>query len=467
MGEEEIVSRLMYLAHLYKIRYLLLLELSLLAVFAIFELVPFLILLSLILLVIIVAVIFKVPVIAIHILIFSILIDAIIPFKNISKGPTLLIEEALFFLFLGVFTIKYFQNIDDHIKIPRVIIFWIPFLLWSLPVGLLVAVEKLRILVFWKNYFAGFFTFLLVYYSVKNKTQLKSLIFALIIWGLFLSLIEFKILLDLGGFTSGIIGLYFKKNLLAVSWGRSNYLASFFVIIIPISIGYLFYIKSRKLKIFVATALIIMAFAMIFTLSRGGILALLLALLLFSFRAFKARTLFPFLSLTAILIVVILLNPLTQVIIQSVSSLETSRSVYSRINFYEDTWNAFLNNPIGGVGFGNLSFYSTFILAKQASSSAHNIILGMLGEVGIIGAIFFFSILGSIVLKAYKDFKYEVEESLKLLRWSFFTSIIGAILHSLVEPTFEGFQFSIMFWTVVAVCLNLHHLKNPVASIDK
>ena len=456
----------MFFSQLYSIRYLLLVELSLLGVFALFNLIPLLILLFFILISIIVLLAFRSPIIAIHILLFSILIDAVIPFKDISKGPTILIEEALFFLFLALFSIKFLFDLNDKIKIPFLVILWIPFLVWSLPVGLLVAIEKFRVLVFWKNYFVGFFTFTLVYYAIKNNVHLKSIIIALIFWGFVLALIELKVLFDLGGFTSGIIGLYFRKNLLAVTWGRSNYLASFFVIIIPITIGYLFYIKSRKLKIFISTALVLMAFAMILTLSRGGILALLISLFLFSLRAFNAKTLIPFLSITAILIIVIIVNPLTQVIIQSISNLETSNSVYSRINFYADTWNAFLKNPISGVGFGNLSLYSTFILAKEASSSAHNIVLGMLGEVGIIGAVFFFSIIGVMIVKVYKDFKSEEEESLKLLRWSFFVSIIGALIHSLVEPTFEGFQFSIMFWTVIGVTFNLHYLKNPSESIE-
>jgi putative inorganic carbon (hco3(-)) transporter len=454
----------MLFAEIYQIRYLLLLEFSLLSFFAIFGLISLLALLALLFLILVLLVSIRSPIIAVHILIFSILIDALIPIKDIAKGPTVLLEEILLLLFIGLFTIKYLLNLDQSIKIPVIILLWISFLLWSLPIGLLIGIEKFRILIFWKNYFAGFFTLVLVYYSLKNSFQLKSIIIGLIIWGLILALIEFKVLFELGGFTSGIIGIYFRKNLLQITWGQSNYLASFFVIIIPITIGYLFYTKSKKTKIFISAALALMSFAMILTLSRGGILALLIALFILSFRTLKTKTLIPFLSLVLIVIIVILLNPLTYVVINSISNFETSGSVYSRINFYEDTWNAFLKFPLTGVGFGNLSFYSTFILGKGASSSAHNIILGMLGEVGIVGALLFFSILGAVISKIYKDFKSEENESLKLLRWSFFASIIGAFLHSLVEPTFEGFQFAILFWTMIGTALNL---RNMLTSNEK
>jgi O-antigen ligase len=446
-------------SELYNIRYLLLLELLLLGVFAIFELIPFVALLAIIFLILIIYFAYQKPIFAVHILIFSILVDAVLPFKNISKGPTFLIEELLFGLFLSIFTIKYLSNLDKSVKVPVIILAWVPFLIWSLPTGLIMALEKMRILVFWKNYFAGFFTLTLVYYAVQNRTQLKSLIFGFIIWGLVLALIEYNILMQLGGFSSGIIGLYFTKNLFAVSWGRSNYLASFFVVIIPLTFGYLFYSKSKKLKLFFSIAIALMFFAVLLTLSRGALLALILALIILFLRTLKARSLIPFLTILAVIVILIIVNPLTDVIIKGMSDIETSGSVYSRLNFYEDTWNAFLKYPFTGVGFGNLSFYATFILAKTQSSSAHNIILGMLGETGLVGGFFFFTILGVVIVKIIKDYRSEVDGRLKILKWAFFSAIAGGYLHALIEPNFEGFQFSIIFWAIVGTFFHLNYLK--------
>ena len=449
----------MLLAELYKLRYLLLLELSLLIIFALFELIPLIAVLSIIILFPLIFYTFKLPIIAVHILIFSILVDAIIPFKNVSKGPTLFIEEIFLGLFLAIFTIKFLLNLNNNLKIPLIILIWIPFFVWTLPIGLFVALEKMRILVFWKNYFAGFFSLMLVYYAIENKTHLRSLIIGLVVWGFILALIEFNILMQIGGFSSGAVGLYFKKNLFAVSWGRSNYLASFFVLIIPLTFGYLFFTKSKKLKLFFSITLVFMFLGIILTLSRGGLLALILALSLLFARTLRARSLIPFITVLLIIVTIILLNPLTYVIAEGMSSLETAGSVYSRLNFYEDTWNAFLKHPLTGVGFGNLSFYSTFILAKDASSSAHNIILGMLGEAGLIGGIFFFSILGVVIVKVFKDYRNEEDHSLKLLKWAFFSAISGGYIHSLIEPNFEGFQFSVIFWAIVGTFFNLNLLR--------
>ena len=84
-----------------------------------------------------------------------------------------------------------------------------------------------------------------------------------------------------------------------------------------------------------------MFLGIILTLSRGGLLALFLALTLLFVRTLKARSLIPFITVLLIILIIILLNPLTYVIAEGMSSLETTGSVYSRLNFYEDTWRAF------------------------------------------------------------------------------------------------------------------------------
>lgn len=449
----------MLLNELFRIRFLLFFELSLLILFSVYGFFPFAIILSLFFLAAIVYSTFNTPIIAIHLLIFSILVDALVPIKTNSTGPSLLIVEAVFVILLALMIIKFLSNLDGKIEIPNLILLWLPFLIWGIVIGLLVGVDKLRVVAYWKNYLAGFFAFSLTYFAIKNKAHLISLIIGIMIWGLILSLIEIKILFDLGGFTTGIVGLFFKKNLLTVGWGRSNYLAAFFVVIIPLTIGYLFYTKSKGAKYLITFALVLMTFALILTLSRGGILALLIGMVILFSRLLKAKTFMPFLIVLLVIAVVLLLNPLTYVLIDRISSLETSGSVSTRINFYKDVWNAFLNHPITGVGFGNLGYYATFIFGPDESPAAHNIFLGAIGEVGLIGAILYFSILGTLLRNIFIGFRIEQDESIKFLRWCLISSIVGGLVHTLVEPTLDGLQFSIMFWTIAGVYLRIDKLK--------
>lgn len=444
---------------LYKLRYLLFFEILLLGLFAGAGLIPFLALIILISLTILVLLAFNFPFIAIHILVFSILIDSFIPIKD-SNGPTLLVVELFFIIVLGVSALKFLFNLDRKSEVSLLILIWIPFLVWSLFTGLAVAVDEIKMVAYWKNYFAGFFVLSLTYYAIKNKIHLKSVIFSIIIWGVLLALLEIKVLIGLGGFSTGIVGLFLKKNLLTLGWGRSNYLAAFFVVIIPFTIGYLLYSNSKKLKLVMTAAVVLMSFAIILTLSRGGILALFIALIILFSRVLKPKTFIPILTILILVTIVLLINPLTYVLIDRIASVETSASYFSRIDLYRDVWKTFLGHPIAGVGIGNLGYYAVFIVPEGASPSAHNIILGALGEVGIVGATFYFSLLGYLLYSIYKNFKRENDEALKIFKWCFISAFIGGLLHTLVEPTLDGMQFSIIFWTLAGSYNKLDMLRN-------
>lgn len=436
---------------LFKIRYLLFLEILLLLTFAISDPVTFLVLLCFIFVIPMVYITFTYPISGTHLLIFSILVGSLGVAKVSGKAPSIFLVDLIFIYIFFLFSVKVVLRLDKDVKIPVLFILWLPFLAWGL-LSLFTAEEKFRALFIWKNYFAGFIALSFTYFVLKNKFQVKTVFLGLIIWGLMLSLIEIKILLDLGGFSAGIVGLFLKKNLLATSWGKSNYLATFLVMLIPISIGYLLYTKSYKLKLFILVVLLFMSSAIILTLSRGGLLVLSIALVILLIGIVQRKTLIPILLAFLVIILVALLNPLTYIIIERISDFERSASVFTRFNFYEDTWNIFLNNPIVGVGFGNLGLHSQFIVPV---ASAHNIVLGMLGETGIIGAILFMSIIGRVMWESLAKFRAEKNDSLRILRWSCISAIIGVVLHSMLEPNFESMQFSVMVWSFIATSLRI------------
>ncbi|MCS7052679.1 MAG: O-antigen ligase family protein [Ignavibacterium sp.] len=455
------------LSEINKIKFLILFQILILILSAKYNFIPFYLTAGFLFLCWLIYYTFNNPASIIYILIFSAFIDSLFPLSDDIYGPSILVLEILLVIFVGVITIRFFSDIHKLKNIPNYILNWIPYLAWSLIIGLIVAVDKYRVISFWKNYFAGFFIFSLTYYSIKNKDQLKSLIVAIILWGVTLSLLEFKVLIELGGFSKGLVGLFIEKNLLNVGWGQSNYLAAFFVLIIPYSIGYLLYVNKKSTKFYISFAILIMFFALILTLSRGGILALIISLSILSLRFMNAKFLLTFLGILLAAALILAFNPLTYVLIERISALEASGSFYSRINFYIDVWNAFLKNPLTGVGFGNLSYYAIFIFPKEVSPSAHNILLGALGEIGIIGTIFYFSLIFSVLIAIYKRYKAETNDYLKILRWCFFISIIGALIHTLVEPTLDSMHFSLIFWIIAAINLKLDLFTQNETQVEK
>lgn len=448
----------MLLQEIFRLRYLLLAQIIVLAISAYLDFYPFYFIIGAIFLLFFSIKSFNEPYFAILILMVAMIIDALIPFNFKSTGPSLLVTEFFLLLLIPIILIKYFFDSKNK-KFESFLWIWLPFLIWSLVIGLLISVDKIRIISYWKNYFAGYFVFATVLLFVNNKKQLTNLLRAVILWGVTLALLEIKVIIEVGGLTAGIVGLFLHKNLLSVGWGKSNYLAAFFVVIIPTSIGYLLYTQKKTSKFLLTIALLFMFFAMSLTLSRGGILALLITLLIIMPKVLKRKYFLPFLIVFFIVTLITLLNPLTYILIDRIATLESSTSVYSRINFYKDVWNAFLDHPITGVGLGNLGYYSKFILGPDLSPSAHNIILGALGELGIIGTIFYLSIFIPLNYKIYDSYKSEKDESLRNLRWCLFSSVIGGLIHSLVEPTLEGLQFSIIYWTIVGINFKVNLLS--------
>lgn len=390
----------------------------------------------------------------IYVLLISMILDSFIAKGNSYSGFTILTIEISTLLFMFHIFISVLVKSWDKYQVSVIGFVWILFLIYSLSTGLLVSLDKYRMLTFWKNYFIGYLVFLYVINFTPGKHFLLKYAYSLIVWGVCLVCVQILVLNELGGFDTGILGLVLKKNLMNIGWGRSNYISAFFVLIIPICLGLILFEKSILRKGLLFFSLLFLVTGIMLTLSRGGFIALFIGMLTFMFLILEKRYIIPISSSIIVVSIVLLFNPLTSVLFEGLSTLEKSGSVYSRINFYVDTWNAFLSHPITGVGFGNLGLHSVFILPIAESPSAHNIILGALGEVGFVGAVLYLTVLLLIVYRAYNSFQNEIEPRNTILLKSFFAAIIGSLSHTLVEPTLEGIQFTILFFLVCGISVS-------------
>ncbi|MCA9749181.1 MAG: O-antigen ligase family protein, partial [Romboutsia sp.] len=323
---------------------------------------------------------FNKPFLVIPTLLLSILAGTIGSSTSDSQAS---FTDLIFPILIAIFLIRTFYNKSEKSEQYNFIkTFYIAFLVWSL-FTVLLAVDRSLALAYWRNYFAGFIVFLTGLAFIKNYKHIRFLIIVLIIWGIILAFIELNAFISLGSASSALVKVLLNKNLISTTWGRSNYFAAFYVLIIPISLGYLFSLKSKKGKSLLIIALILLFSGITITLSRGGLLSLGVAVLIFISKVLKPKTFFPLLGLILLISIILLLNPLTLFIFKGLSTVDSNLSTYSRLNFYVDVWNTFLKNPITGVGFANLGHYAQFKITN-APASAHNIILGALGETGII-----------------------------------------------------------------------------------
>ncbi|MDH7606141.1 MAG: hypothetical protein QHH13_14675, partial [Melioribacter sp.] len=106
---------------------------------------------------------------------------------------------------------------------------YVLFLIWSLIISL-ISLDPSLALSWWKNYFIGFLMFNYALITFNSEREVKNFIIMIILWGVILAIIIYVILFSLGDIKISVIKLFFTKNLLATSWGKSNYLATFFVL---------------------------------------------------------------------------------------------------------------------------------------------------------------------------------------------------------------------------------------------
>ncbi|HPG41671.1 MAG TPA: O-antigen ligase family protein [bacterium] len=320
-------------------------------------------------------------------------------------------------------------------------------------------------------YFRGYlFCFLLFVFSLKyidTFEKIEKLFWMFMIWGIFLSLIIIHHV-----FSQGNLLITIATKNIHLNWGSSNYLAAFYVLIIPMGISVLF-TKTLPVvqKTILITSIIIMISALFLTASRGGVVALAAGIffLLFRYRNWKAFTAFLFFII--IVGIVIYLNPSAKFIWEGLAGFQSSSSVFSRIGTWYEAIRIIKEHPVFGVGLGNMHYFVQNYYIKLTGNfellKAHNLFLELLVETGFLGFVFYNILLYNvykIILKNNNRFNNPFHHS---LAWGIFAGISATLVHSLVEPTILSYSFGLFFWTVVVIALKQAEFTTDIEQTNR
>ncbi|MDZ7288507.1 MAG: O-antigen ligase family protein [candidate division KSB1 bacterium] len=209
----------------------------------------------------------------------------------------------------------------------------------------------------------------------------------------------------------GIYDAYAHRSLLSAFIGRIqfglfpevNYYASYLMLAVPLTYALLLAEKGRRRKWFFLSALVCLFFAIVLTVSRSAMVAMLIVFIVFTFYMFRKlsgiKKLFS-IGLLAILLTMVGLMVFTETgrktvdviaLVHRVQSAFSGRDVSfkQRLTILEIATRMVADHPVIGVGFG--TFEQTFNdyqrgnFSTQSARSAHNTPLRMLAETGIIG----------------------------------------------------------------------------------
>jgi len=220
--------------------------------------------------------------------------------------------------------------------------------------------------------------------------------------------------------------------------------------------------QTTSQRLFVLASLVAIVPAIFFTFGRSAWIALLLTLILLGFwltRQPERQWRGPFwqiIFLITLMTAILGLNLSGPFVtrLQGIEPLEVN-SIQLRFTFTEQAWQLIKHHPLGGVGIGNY----TLGVQQEINSTwpgyyyqpVHNIFLLALAELGLLGAVIFFSLLGMLLWTASRSLR-TLEQAVVLL------GLVAPLTLSPFDHYFWTLEFGVLFfWLLVG--LNLKQLK--------
>jgi O-antigen ligase len=333
--------------------------------------------------------------------------------------------------------------------------FWLRLFVYSYCFANLVStltslLDVTRSIVAIKVFMFGYLAYLIVTSTVRSERGLMRSLYALTVWSGFVS-----VMLIYQFVTSWQIEL--DKADVGVSMGQSNYLAAMLVPLLPISISLLVSEQGLLKRTFIGVMCTVTLFGLLITMSRGALGSLLIAAVCTVPLMFKAglrwRRLLIVIAIIAVLSLAIPTSLLTTN--YELMAMRAQNPDYTRLDLWGVAWSEFLRNPALGVGPNCIYFYNE-LLMHVPNRHTHNFVLNNLAEVGLAGSVPFFLLIATFVRRSYRlCVDAQAERRWRVLGLGAFVGLLATLAHGMVEPTFPGPEYSIVFWTFVGIIFAL------------
>jgi len=242
------------------------------------------------------------------------------------------------------------------------------------------------------------------------------------------------------------------KDVIEIVLGRSNYVASILLLLIPIAVAAVSFHKGTTRWICTGSAMLMLA-GLIVTMSRGAMLAIVLAPTLSLPILFKAG-----LRIKHAVLVLVLGGATVFLLPPDLLSANAAFIAYRLENTDEDraeimraSWESFIQNPLLGVGPGQLGrAIASHVQVPdygQQYMNAHNLVLDALAENGLPAGLALLAMVGIVLYRALRAAVFHPT----VLNVALWVAILAAVIHKMVEASFEGQHFQVIFWTVAGI----------------
>jgi O-antigen ligase len=242
------------------------------------------------------------------------------------------------------------------------------------------------------------------------------------------------------------------KDEIGIVLGRSNYVASILLLLIPLAVGAGFAHRGKMRVLFVGCAMVMFS-GLVVTMSRGAMLAMVVAAVLSLPLMHRAGVRVKHV-LAVVFLGVVTVFLLPSDILRADAALVTYRwenPDLGRAELIKASLRSFVENPVLGVGPGQLgrAIAARAVVPEydQQYMNAHNLVLDALAENGLPAGLALLVMVGIVMYRALRAALLQ-SSTLNVALW---VALFAAVIHNMVEASFEGQQFQVVFWTLAAM----------------
>jgi O-antigen ligase len=384
-------------------------------------------------------------------------------------------NAAIYLLFLGwILAILQTRKLIEPNRVNKYIIILFTVFLISVPLKFLHAeVPNLSIfneIVSLKSMIDPFLLFFLLYNCLGDEKYCRLAIAGLLVF-LVVSVISSI------GVSAGIITMFGKLRDIkgrTAGFAEPNQFAAYLVLFIPLLISGTLFSKNSMSKILHIGILLLSLIALMITGSRGGLISLILAMLIYFFLFFRRGTirfskLLPILFIGIPLLIgsAFMVSPdhVQEVVVERFDPTKTSDTqqlTSGRNIIWANGLKLFLQSPI--YGHGSATFIPLMKKNFGSRYNSHNDYLLYLVHYGIIGLALFLMILWSLIRESVIIARESEDVQLNILALSYLTGLSGYAVAmfgvNIIQPQF-------LFWAYSAAVLKYGHLHLNKHSMEE
>jgi O-antigen ligase len=225
--------------------------------------------------------------------------------------------------------------------------------------------------------------------------------------------------------------------------------------------GFVQFVKTKKFKLFGYGLVSLTLFALMYTFSRGGYLAILFSVLVLG--VLKDRKLLVILGVFLLTWQTIVPNAVRErVTMTKDANGQLESSAQERIDLWEESWNSIKHSPIVGNG------YATFQYAKHVDGlrDTHNWYVLAMVETGIIGMLMALVLFQQILALSYRLFRRAQDALYRGLGLGLFLAMCSSIIANLFGDRWTYLEITGLLFVLVGAAARATHLSAPEPTLE-